>query len=255
MNQEFSNSQGIQALERAVLILDEIKNNDGPITLTALSHKVGMSKNNLKKYLVSFVKSDVLTFDDDKKTYDMGSKLIELGLYTLNKFSISSIIDPFMQKIKKEIKHSSALAVWTDNGPMISKYQSSGRSINVGIEIGYYPPLLMSSVGRCFAAFLPNQSIQDIMNRDIEDYHLDRKAVEDDLNRVREAGFASRDQEFGDLPGGHAVSSPIFDHSGEMIAAICMIGFANDLNTDAQSYDVQRLIEITKEISDQLTYK
>src|SRR5699024_257105 len=119
-NKEYPKERGIQTLERSILILDEIKKNTEPLTLTELSKKVNMSKNHLKKYLVSFVKTSTLTFDEETKTYDLGSKLIDLGLNALNRFSILSIIEPFMQQIKNDIQQSSALAIWTDRGPMIT---------------------------------------------------------------------------------------------------------------------------------------
>lgn len=255
LNQEFPTSQGIQSIERGSLILDEIKGNENPLTLTELSQKVHMSKNSLKKYLVSFVKVDILTFDEEKKTYGLGSKLIEYGLNALNRLSIFSIVNPFLLRIKNEINHSSALAIWTEKGPVIAKYQRGGRSVSVGIEIGYYPPLLGSSVGRCFAAFLPSQLTKNIMDREIINYVLDRGLVMEDLNCIKKTGFSSRDNYFGDLPGNHSISCPIFDYSETMIAAICIMGFSNDLNTSVQSNEVNALKEITKQISERLGYK
>lgn len=255
MKQNLPSSQGIQTLERASHILDAIKNNEQSLTLTELSRKIGMSKNNLKKYLVTFANLGVLTLDEEKKTYDLGPKLIELGLSALNSVSIYSIIDPFMQRIKNELNQSSAFVIWTEKGPMISKYQGSGKSINVEIEVGYCPPLLKSSVGRCFAAFLPAERTRNIMDKEMKNYDLNSKIVMDDLHQIKKAGFSSRDKSFGDLPGSHSISSPIFDYSGEMVAAICIIGFANDLGIDEKSNDVKSLQEITRQISRQLAYK
>src|SRR5699024_10415909 len=137
----FPSGQGIQSIERGTMVLDEIKKSEKPLTLTELSHQVHMSKNGLKKYLISFVRVGILTFDEETKTYSFGYKLIEFGLNALNRFSIFSIIEPYMMQIKNEINQSSALAVWTEKGPVIARYQSGGKSVNVEIEVGYYPPL------------------------------------------------------------------------------------------------------------------
>lgn len=254
-NKEYPKERGIQTLERSILILDEIKKNMEPLTLTELSKKVNMSKNHLKKYLVSFVKTSTLTFDEETKTYDLGSKLIDLGLNALNRFSILSIIEPFMQQIKNDIQQSSALAIWTDRGPMITKYQNSGRSINVEIEVGYYPPLLGSAIGKCFVAFLPLQFTENLQEKELADYNFNKDLVTEELNRIKETGVSSRDHYFGDLPGSCSVACPIFDYSGEMIAAICIIGFSNDLDTRTQSDDVQILKKIAMQVSKRLAYQ
>lgn len=255
LNKTFPTGQGIQSIERGTVILDEIKKNESPLTLTELSQKVHMSKNGLKKYLVSFVKVGILTFDEKSKTYDFGATLIEFGLNALNRFNIFSIIDPYMMRIKNEINHSSALAIWTEKGPVIAKYQSGGKSVSVGIEIGYYPPLLGSAVGKCFASFLPAQFTKEIIDLEILDYDLDRDRVIEDLKFIKKAGFSSRDNYFGDLPGNHSISCPIFDYSGTITAAICVLGFTNDLSTDEQSYEVKTLKEITSNISERLGYQ
>lgn len=254
MANDVSNRQGIQTVERTALVLEEIRNSSHPLTLTELSKKAFMSKNNLKKYLVSFLRVGFVTFNDKNKTYDLGPKLIELGLHALNEYSVISIIDPFMLKIKEEFESSSALAIWTQSGPVISKYQSSGRSLNVEIKLGYYPPLLKSSIGKCFASFLSSQYTEDIINKEIKAYELDSKLVEEELNHIKKNGFASRDEDFNELPGSLSIAAPIFNHAGEIVGVISILGFTSDFNTNEQSNDVQRIKEIAREISDKLGY-
>lgn len=254
MGNDSTKTQGIQTVERTALILQEIKNSNKPLTLTELSKKVLMSKNNLKKYLVSFVRVGFVIFNEGNKTYDLGPKLIELGLHALNKHSVISIIDPFMLKIKNELKYSSALAIWSCNGPVISKYQSSGRSLNVEIKLGYHPPLLKSSIGRCFASFLPKQYTEDIITKEIDFYKLSRENVEEDLSNIRKNEFASRDETSSELPGSLSIAVPILNHDGEIVAAICILGFASEFTISEQSNEVQRLKKIAKDISGQLAY-
>lgn len=255
LNQRTLKTKGIQSVERAVYVLDEVKNNGGPITLTELSHRTSMSKSSLQKYLVSFLKLDVLQYEEATKTYSFGFKLIDFGLNALKKIDVVSMIDPFMVKVKEELNQSSILALWTEQGPIIVKYQGSGRSINVEIEVGYRPPLLISSIGKCFAAFLPDYVTKSLFNTEISAYNLDEEAIIKELGYIKENGFASRDREFENLPGSHTIASPIFDYTGKPIAVMGLVGFTNDLNTTSDSKEVIKLIEITKHISKQLAHQ
>lgn len=255
LSERILKTKGIQSLERAVYILDEIKDNSGPITLTELSHRTSMSKSSLQKYLVSFLKLDMLHYEEATKTYNFGSKLIDLGLYALNTIDVISMIEPFLVKIKEELNQSSILALWTEQGPIIVKYQSSGRSINVEIEVGYRPPLLISSVGKCFAAFLPDQVIKNLYDKEISAYNLDEESIIKELSYIKEKGFASRDSQFENLPGSHTLASPIFDYTGKAIAVIGLIGFTHDFNTANNSNEVIKLKEITKHISKLLAHQ
>jgi len=255
LNQRSLKTKGIQSVERAVYILDEIKNNGDPITLTELSHRTSMSKSSLQKYLVSFLKLDMLHYEEATKTYNFGFKLIDLGFSALNRIDVISIIEPFLVKIKEELNQSSILALWTEQGPIIVKYQGSGRAINVEVEVGYRPPLLISSIGKCFAAFLPDQVTKDVFNNEISAYNLDKESIIKELSYTKENGFASRDRQFEKLPGSHTIASPIFDYSGKAIAVMGVVGFTHDFNTTANSNEVIKLKEITKHISKLLAHQ
>jgi len=248
-------SQGIQTIERGGLILDAIKNSESSVTLTALSKEVNMSKNNLKKYLVSFVKIGFLSFDEEGKTYKLGSKLIDLGLNALKELNLYSFIDTYITKIKDQLNKPIALAIWADTGPIISKYQKSNNPININIEIGYSPPMLLSSVGKCFAAFLPPSSTKEVKDKEIEKYNLDKNQVEYEMSAIEKSGYSYRNQEYDYIPGNCSISAPIFNNVGEIVAAVCVLGFMEDLGTDSESNDVQVLKEVTKEISFNLAYK
>lgn len=249
------NYDGIKSVESALHILDKIKSASEPPSLTQLAYETHMSKSQLQKYMNSFLELGVLSIYKKSKVYTLGPKLIELGSHALHQVDILSMIDPFMLKIKNEIHQSSAVTLWTEKGPMISKYQSSGKSINVEIKVGYRPPLLKSSVGRCFAAFFSTEHTKPLMDEEMRNYHLNKEQVLDDLNDIRKLGFSSRGRSIDNLPGDHSISVPIFDPFGEMIAAVSVMGFSDDLNVNPDSDNVKKITRIAREISDQFAYK
>jgi len=255
MGKKKANTTGIQSIERAIHILEAIKKRKSPITLTELAELVGMGTSSLQKYLFSFVKTGVLTFDEKSKVYTLGPKLIELGLSALNSLDDISHIYPYLEKIRDKYNQSSALAVWTEHGPMIVKYQKSKRSINVHIEEGFSPPLLVSSIGKCFAAFLPFETIQEQYKREIEKYGLDEKKLSKDLEKIRTNKLSIRDTNVTELPGNVSVSCPIFNHESKLIAVIGIVGFNEDLIEFTKSEDENWLQRISHEISEELGYR
>src|SRR5699024_11351752 len=94
-----------------------------------------MSKNNLKKYLVIFVRNGFLVFDEVDKTYSLGPKLISLGLKALNQLDLFAFIDSYIFKIKDLLNKPVALAVWADNRPVITRFQKSNNPIDINMEI------------------------------------------------------------------------------------------------------------------------
>jgi len=249
MENKFSANQGIQSIDKASLILDTIKEANKPLNLTALSDCTNMSKNNLKKYLVSFVRNGFLVFNESDKTYSLGPKLISLGLKALNQLDLFSFIDSYIFKIKDLLNKPVALAVWADNRPVITRFQKSNNPIDINMEIGYSPPLLVSSVGKCFAAFSSPEITKEVMEKEIKEFNLKRKNVEQELMSITKKGYSFREKEYDHIPGNCSISAPIFDASGNIIAAICILGFANGLGMNPESNDVQVLQKVTREVS------
>lgn len=255
MENKISTNQGIQSIDKATFILDTIKESNSSLNLTTLSNYTNISKNNLKKYLVSFVRNGFLVFDEADKTYSLGPKLISLGLRALNQLDLFAFIDSYISKIKNLLNKPVALAVWADNRPVITRFQKSNNPININMEIGYSPPLLVSSVGKCFAAFSSPELIKDIMETEIKEFNLNKNNVEQELISISKKGYSFREKEYEHIPGNRSISAPIFDVSGNIIAAICILGFANDLSMEPESNDVKVLQQITQEVSFNSIYK
>lgn len=249
MKNNISAGQGIQSIEKASVILEKVKNSSKPVTLTELAKRTDISKNNLKKYLISFIRTGFLVFDETNKTYSLGPKLISLGLTALNNVDIFSFIDAYIVNLKNKLNKSVAVAIWADNGPIISKYQRSDNPVNINIEIGYAPPLLLSSVGKCFAAFSPAEIIEETVEKEIQEHHLNKKHIEEELKTISEKGYAFRDKEYEHIPGNRSIAAPVFDYSGTISAVISVLGFTDDLSVTEESTDVQTLKSITKEAS------
>lgn len=249
MKHNVSDGQGIQSIEKASVILEKVKASSHPINLTDLAKRTEISKNNLKKYLISFIRTGFLVFDETNKTYSLGPKLISLGLTALNHMDIFSFIDAYVVNLKNKLNKSVAVAIWADNGPIISKYQRSDNPVNIHIEIGYAPPLLLSSVGKCFAAFSPAEITEASIEKEIQEYRLNKKDIEEELKAISEKGYAYRDREYEHIPGNRSIAAPVFDALGEISAVVCVLGFTSDLAVTEESTDVQTLKRITKSAS------
>jgi DNA-binding IclR family transcriptional regulator len=248
-----STSQGIQSLETAFSILSCFKEAKAPLSVSELSKRMDMPKNKIHKYLVSFTRVGALIRNKNDSTYAMGATLIELGLVALQQFDVVKIAKPYIREFGKQLNHSVALAIWSDDGPMIAQYERSDKPIQVEIQAGYRLPLLMTALGKCFAAFLPPAQVQPLMQQEIRKYGHDEQEVEAELRLIREEGLSFRNTPFAGIPGSMSVASPIFDYTGNMVAALCLIGFVGEIDYSHSSAEVIKLKETTDEITNLLT--
>lgn len=245
----FTSSQGVQSVEHAFAILDCFQKSNGRLSVTEISEQMNMSKSKIHKYLVSFARVGVINQNKTDLTYSIGSKIIELGLYALQQFDIVSIAEPYLRDLSDQLNQSVALAIWSDEGPIVVKYEESNKTINIKLRVGIPYPVLVSAVGKCFAALLPASQIQQLIQQEILQYQLKKEEVEIELNNIREKHLAVRDIQFEEVPGGKAIASPIFDYNDNIIAVICIIGFAGELDHNETSKQVITLKETTKQLS------
>ena len=248
-----SSSQGIQSLEIAFSILKCFKEAKAPLSVSELSKRLEMPKNKIHKYLVSFIRVGALIQNKKDSTYAMGPALIELGLVALQQYDVAKIAKPHIREFSKRINHSVALAIWSEEGPMIAEYERSDKPIQVEIQAGYRFPLLMTALGKCFAAFLPSTQVRPLIQREIDNYQLDEQTVNQELQTIREERVSFRNTPLAGIPGSMSVASPIFDYTGNMVAALCLIGFAGEIDISPTSEDVLKLKEKASQITKQLT--
>lgn len=240
-------TQGIQSLEHAFFILDIVKNSSNPLTLTEISHLTDMSKSRVQKYIITFLKLGVLVLSEKNHTYTFGSKLLELGLHSLKGYDIIDISDSYLKEIRDELNQSTALNIWTPAGPVAVKSESSKGPISVDIQVGYQPPLLDSATGKCFVAFMDSSKIKEFVDDEMPQHHLEKE-----LEEIRKNGYSFRKTIHEGVPGGMAISCPVFNYAGNIIAVISVIGFSESIDTDPHSREVQKLKRITSDLSQKL---
>src|SRR5699024_11501613 len=144
-----------------------------------------------------------------------------IALKALNQLDLVSFIDSYIFKIKDLLNKPVALAVRADNRPVITRFQKSNNPIDINMEIGYSPPLLVSSVGKCFAAFSSPEITKDTIEKEIKEFNLNRKNVEQELLSITKKCYSFKEKENDHITGNYAIYPPLCDASGNIIAAIC----------------------------------
>jgi len=236
--------QGIQSLEHAFFILDTIKKSSKSLTLSEISQLTNMSKSRVQKYIVTFLKLQVLVLNKKDYTYSFGSKLLDFGLHLLKNHNIIELSDPYLKKIREELNQASALNIWTQNGPVAVKSESSSGPISVDMQVGYRPPLFKSATGKCFVAFMDPSKIKEFTDTEVQQYNLGKE-----LEDIRKNGYSFRNTIHEGVPGGVAIACPVFDYSEDIIAVLSIIGFSGSIETDPDSKAVQKLKKIASDLS------
>ncbi|MGC3835219.1 IclR family transcriptional regulator domain-containing protein [Moritella viscosa] len=104
----------------------------------------------------------------------------------------------------------------------------------------------------CFAAFSPEETYQHLLKAETKDQAQLGKEFIQDLASIKENGYAIRNKVNPSIPGAKAISAPVFDATGNIVACILIIGFKQQ--DDIQEKDIKAIRDTSKRLSQHLGY-
>lgn len=213
----------VKTLEKCVQILMCVAENQKPMALSELILKSGLTKTTSYRLLQSLTSAQLLEKDVKSKKYNLGPKLIYLGVTALGNLNLHKIALPIMTKLRKETGETVNLSILKDSEIVILERIQSNHLFNVNLSVGSRLPAHCTSQGKAMLAYLDTDRIDKIMS----DADMDKKTsttiisiagLKDELRTIRKKGYAVNNEELE--TGLAAVAAPIFNHAGEVTAAV-----------------------------------
>lgn len=222
---------GVQSVDTAVKVLSALADVRGPLTLKSVAERAGMHPSKAHRYLVSFCRNGLAERDPASGGYGLGPLAIRVGLTALRHLNVMQVGSATLVQLRDELGFSAGLAIWGPSGPTYVRFEESNDALIVSGRPGSVMPLLTSSAGRLFGAFLSRQITQSLMDKElaglphpgaIAQVRPNLADVERMFQEIRQAGLS---WVRGDVnPGLHALSAPVFDHMGTMVGALSSMG-------------------------------
>lgn len=250
--------RGIQSVEVGGQLLVALVEEGGPMLLRDLAQKAGMTSAKAHPYLVSFGNIGLVQQDPVSGRYELGPFALQMGLISLQLLDPVKIAIPEIASLSDSIGHTVALAVLGSRGPTIVYLNESRQSIHVRMRTGTVMSNVSSATGRVFSAYLPAMLVEKLNAGEVADGHgggakkISKKELEAVLGEVRQHGMARSAGEL--IAGINAISAPVFDHAGNIVLAVTVIGPMGTLAAAWDDAAAAELKECTARISRRLGY-
>ncbi|MFZ7942255.1 MULTISPECIES: IclR family transcriptional regulator [Bacillaceae] len=241
--------QGIQSLENGINILKKIAEEDKPLSITEISELCGISKSKLHRYLTSLCRTGFLQRDASLH-YSIGTTLIRIGNNAAKGTDIKDIARPTLIKLRDLFNETVFLSIWGGNGPYAIEIEESRRSINIGIQVGNKVSIVLTTSGRLFAAYLPEEITKDFLQKDILEHRFDPEEFRNELLDVKEKGYSVTQESL--IPGIVAVGCPVFGRDHQIVATISIVGIKGVLDLSSNSQVIHLLKKECMELSQSL---
>jgi IclR family acetate operon transcriptional repressor len=242
------------AVDAALSILETL-GSAHEMGLTELARKLGLGKSSVHRLLASLVTRGYVEKSPQSDRYRLTYRLFAVGSRAAARLGLRDIAHPVMERLAAQTGEAVNLAV-LDGRRVVSVHRVESRHLlRIHLEIGGGIPAHATALGKVLlAALAPDELTRRLQGQRLErltpNTISDRSALRTALARVREAGFATDDEECS--LGLRCVAAPILDHRGLAAAAVSISGPSLRLPLPRLSDMAGPVREAAREISHRL---
>ncbi|TCN28158.1 IclR family transcriptional regulator [Mesobacillus foraminis] len=222
MSMTKSNSS-VQSVERALCILNLLKDHPGGMGITQIAKKLEVAKSSAHRLTTALCNFGLVTKNLENDKYLLGLKLVELGETVLETLDIRTVAQPYLQKLVNELDETVHLVILENCEIVYIDKIESPQTIRMYSRIGRRAPVHCTGVGKAIMAFFPEEEIDQIitekgLHRFTEYTHTNRESLLANLDEIRSRGFSIDEQEH-EL-GIRCVAAPVFNHHNKVVAGV-----------------------------------
>jgi DNA-binding IclR family transcriptional regulator len=217
------------ALHKIIAVFEAFLVEGEELRLSDLCRLTGLNKSTCYFIAQALVQQGYLTQAGKRGTYFLGLRFIELANVVRSKLNVADVALPFMTLLKDQLNETVELAV-RDGAYCAVVAQVRADRLLAASGTGKWAariPLHNTACGKVLAANVDADTWQAlrpelILRRETPRTLTTLSALEEQLESIRRDGFAIDDEEAE--TGIRSLSAPIRGSSGDVIAAVLIIG-------------------------------
>jgi DNA-binding IclR family transcriptional regulator len=217
----------VQVMDRAFRILDVLAEQHQEMGLTELAERLCLHKSTAHRLLIVLERNRFVEKDPATAKYRLGWRLFELGTLAVSRLDVHNLAQPCLERLVEKTHETAHVGVLR-GGELISIVNVEGsRNVRTPSTVGQRSPVYCTSQGKAIMSHLPEPMAAQIL-RSVRLSPFTRNTItrisqlKDELARVRARGYAIDNEECEE--GLRCIGAPVFNHFGEVIAAISIAG-------------------------------
>ena len=225
----------IQAIERAVSILNAFSPADPELGVTELAERLGLHKSTVHRFMVNLDAAGLVERNPRTGRYRLGLRIFELGGLVMQQMNLWDEALPFLEGLVHDTGETGHLAVLDGGEAIYIERVEARRALRVPSAIGRGYPAHATNLGKVLLADLPRERVEEIVaERGLAAYTphtiTGLEELEAELERIRVLGYAIDNEEYDE--GLRCIGAPVRDHSGHVVAALGIGGPVTRITPD-----------------------
>lgn len=216
------NGYNVRAVERALQILECFDDENPERGVSEIAQAVDLHKATTHRIITTLLNFGYLERAPDGQKYRLGIRLTELGLKVVRQMDLRREAEPYMRQFVNEWDETCDLSIFDRGEVFYIEVLRGSRALTIAAAIGQRLPAYCTASGKLFLAHLAPSMLESYLNQKMVLFTQNTvnspDAIREQLVSIRQQGYAIDDEEF-EL-GIIAISAPIFNRHGNVIAAI-----------------------------------
>jgi DNA-binding IclR family transcriptional regulator len=240
----------VHSVNRAISILQVLALR-GPTTVTEIATELNVHKSTIFRLLSTLDARGLVDQNGTRGRYQLGYGVVQLAAGATRKLDLSVISRRVCEALAEEVGETVDIAINDDNA-VLSIDQVIGSAAMTTVNwVGRRTPIHATAPGKVFLAHMsPTQradALTPTLERFTEHTITSRRELEEQLQTVRDQGYGSTVEEYE--IGLAAVSAPIRDLEGHVVAAVSLSGPTFRINRETIPGVAEHVMAAAVEIS------
>jgi len=247
----------VKSVRRALDIINIISSHKDGIGVTGISRQMDINKSSVHRILATLVQYGYVEQDNETSRYKLGYKFLELSSKLLESIDLRKAAQPFLQELERETNEVIHLVVYDQREVIYIEKLEGTETLRMHSKVGRRAPLHCTAVGKAILAHLPLHVVHETIERMELAVHTEhtitnKEELLKELAQVKERGYALdlEENEYGI----RCVAVPIFDHLGNVAAAVSVSGPTIRMTDQRIDKLHKRMVQIGAKISRRLGY-
>jgi IclR family transcriptional regulator, pca regulon regulatory protein len=217
-----------QSLERGLAILGCFTAKRPVLGIADIADELGMSRSTTHRYVITLVELGYLEQGASRK-YRLGLRVTDLGMAALGSTGLREQAHPQLEELRRSTSYTATIAVLAGEDVLVVDRARALRRASAGPGVELQPgarlPAYSTAAGKLLLAHLPEHeersAVQAIkLTKRGPKTVASKKALREELERVRKQGLAIEDEELE--AGLYAIAAPVRDESEQVVAAVTL---------------------------------
>ncbi|NHI19734.1 IclR family transcriptional regulator [Phycicoccus endophyticus] len=243
-------SGSAKGLVKGVAVVDLLAASGRPMRLTDLVDELGLPHATVVRLVDVLVQLDIVRVDE-RGIYGLGPRTAAWGQAFLAQLDIARLAFDLMETLVAETDETCFLGVLDRGSVLYVAAVSSPQPVRPAATVGSRNPLHSTGIGKCLLAWSSPARRDELLHEPLEartpNTITERAALLAELERCVERGYVIDDIE--NEEGVRCVSAPVFDHLGEVVAALSVSAPAYRFSREDVERYGPRVVEIARELS------